>query len=259
MKIILLSILLSFLMTATLAQFQSEKVGNPSTNTIVSAYTGWVNQGILTFSGNADVQTLHPSNNADGSGGGNVFFTNTPGKYFKISGFPVRRVARHSDHRGAGAAGAALGPRRRGLVEQVETDSLRTECGVVCGRPGGRAPATRGPLANRQQDRHYVWNRWHGRHEPRQSTHLRCAAGLAASRPGCRRHHDLAGWRAVSAQGRGPGARCLQPGRDAGTARQCRHRSCALPHRGLRLGRGVATVLRERALWHLPRAQRQPD
>lgn len=89
MKIILLSILLSFLMTATLAQFQSEKVGNPSTNTIVSAYTGWVNQGILTFSGNADVQTLHPSNNADGSGGGNVFFTNTPGKYFKISGFPV--------------------------------------------------------------------------------------------------------------------------------------------------------------------------
>ena len=66
-----------------------ETVGKPDTSTPVSLYTGWTNQGVLKYTGNAEVQNENPSNNYPyASGDGNVFFTNVPGTYFQISGLP---------------------------------------------------------------------------------------------------------------------------------------------------------------------------
>lgn len=67
--------------------YAMETVGNPSTSTAIASYAGWTNNGILTFSGNAEVQNLSPSNNLSASGGGNVFFNNVVGTNFEIRGF----------------------------------------------------------------------------------------------------------------------------------------------------------------------------
>lgn len=65
-----------------------ETIGNPATSMPVATYTGWSNQGVVTYTGNAEVQNTNPSNSLHASGGGNVFFTNTPGVYFQLSGLP---------------------------------------------------------------------------------------------------------------------------------------------------------------------------
>lgn len=74
---------------ASSQNLQIENVGNPPMSTPVSSYTGWANQGNLTFKGTAEVQSLEPSNNIFSSGGGNVFFTNTIGTSFQIIGLPT--------------------------------------------------------------------------------------------------------------------------------------------------------------------------
>jgi PEP-CTERM motif len=64
----------------------SENMGTPASTTLITAYTGWQNQGLLTFSGTGDVRTSTPSNYVGASGSGNVFLTNQVGRFFQISG-----------------------------------------------------------------------------------------------------------------------------------------------------------------------------
>ena len=108
-------------------------------------------------------------------------------------------------------------------------------------------------------DANHVRHRRDGRHQPRQSASLRCADGAAASRPGCRGHHDGVRRPAVLAQGRRPGARRVRAAAHARAGRQCRHRPRALSDRRLRQRLRGAALLRQCALRHLPGAQRQSD
>jgi hypothetical protein len=65
----------------------SENIGAGTGTTAINTYTGWQNNGILTFSGTGDVRnTTASSGYAGASGSGNVFLTNTSGTYFQISG-----------------------------------------------------------------------------------------------------------------------------------------------------------------------------
>src|SRR5689334_14185428 len=65
----------------------SENIGSPSATTTIASYTGWQNNGILTFSNGgatnpADVRNTSASSTYTGaSGAGNVFFTSTSGNY----------------------------------------------------------------------------------------------------------------------------------------------------------------------------------
>jgi len=65
----------------------SENMGTPAATTAIASYTGWQNNGVLTFSGTADVRNTTVSSGYTGaSGGGNIFFTNVIGRDFVISG-----------------------------------------------------------------------------------------------------------------------------------------------------------------------------
>ena len=66
----------------------SENVGTPSSTTLINSYTGWQNNGVLTFTGLGDVRTTSPSNVYSGaSGSGNVFLTNdSTSRFLEISG-----------------------------------------------------------------------------------------------------------------------------------------------------------------------------
>lgn len=67
--------------------YPMETVGTPSSVCFVNNYSGWTNNGVLTFSGNAEVQNTNSSNNLSASGGGNVFFNNVAGTFLQIDGF----------------------------------------------------------------------------------------------------------------------------------------------------------------------------
>jgi hypothetical protein len=83
-----ITVLLSILYFTSFGQtYPMETVGSPSSVCLVDSYTGWINHGNLSFSGNAVVQNINPSNNLNASGGGNVFFDNVQGTYLQISGF----------------------------------------------------------------------------------------------------------------------------------------------------------------------------
>ncbi len=83
-----ITVLLSIFYFASYGQtYPMETVGSPSYNCLAGSYTGWVNSGNLTFSGNAAVQNTNPSNNLNASGSGNVYFDNISGTYFQMSGF----------------------------------------------------------------------------------------------------------------------------------------------------------------------------
>lgn len=87
MKYLLTLVILCSFNLPSYSQPPTETIGTPTGSVSVSKYTGWTNQGVLTFSGNAEVQNTEPSNNRLGSGGGNIFFTNKAGTYFEMSGF----------------------------------------------------------------------------------------------------------------------------------------------------------------------------
>jgi hypothetical protein len=65
----------------------SENFGNPTSTTLVSSYTGWQNNGVLAFSGNADIRSTVNSASCNpggttpcytgASGQGNLFITST--------------------------------------------------------------------------------------------------------------------------------------------------------------------------------------
>jgi hypothetical protein len=79
MKKLLLSIF-TFASIVTQAQVTtvfSENIGSPTGTTVYTAYTGWQNNGTLTFTGTGDVRSTSPSTNAytGASGAGNVFLT----------------------------------------------------------------------------------------------------------------------------------------------------------------------------------------
>lgn len=67
--------------------YPMETVGSPTTSCVVNTYTGWANNGLLTFAGTSEVQNVNASNNLSASGGGNVFFNNVVGTNLEISGF----------------------------------------------------------------------------------------------------------------------------------------------------------------------------
>jgi Bacterial Ig domain len=66
----------------------SENIGTPAGTTPIASYTGWQNNGVLTFTGTAEVRiTSASSGYAGASGGGNVFISNVAGtEYFQIAG-----------------------------------------------------------------------------------------------------------------------------------------------------------------------------
>jgi len=79
MKKLLLSI---FALTTIISEAQvttvfSENVGSPAGTTVYASYTGWQNNGTLTFTGTGDVRSTTPSTNnyTGASGAGNVFLT----------------------------------------------------------------------------------------------------------------------------------------------------------------------------------------
>lgn len=86
LKTLLLVLLLPILSFGQTTIF-SENCGNPSATTSVATYTGWQNNGVLTFTGNADVRTTVNSSSCNpggvtpcytgASGQGNLFITNT--------------------------------------------------------------------------------------------------------------------------------------------------------------------------------------
>jgi hypothetical protein len=77
--------------------YPMETVGSPSSPCLVTNYSGWTNNGVLSFSGNAEVQNVNPSNNLSASGGGNVYFTNVTGTYMEISGFSTTSTPQSLD------------------------------------------------------------------------------------------------------------------------------------------------------------------
>ncbi|TAH28188.1 MAG: T9SS C-terminal target domain-containing protein [Cytophagales bacterium] len=65
--------------------FPVETMGNVSSTTAISAHTGWVNNGTLTFSGTGDVRNTTNSTGYTGvSGGANVFLTTSSARSFQI-------------------------------------------------------------------------------------------------------------------------------------------------------------------------------
>lgn len=82
--IIIISLFEGFACFAQASQ-SAETVGNPTNNIGINTYTGW--STAYTFTGTAQVQNQNPSTNAFASGGGNVFFNNTPGIVFEAAGF----------------------------------------------------------------------------------------------------------------------------------------------------------------------------
>lgn len=79
-------------LTASAQNYPMETVGTPSSSCAVASYSGWTNNGVLSFAGNAEVQNVNPSNNLSASAGGNVYFTNTVGTNMVISGFSTSSV-----------------------------------------------------------------------------------------------------------------------------------------------------------------------
>jgi hypothetical protein len=82
-------LLCTFYLTSISQQnnYPMETVGSPTTSTTVSSYTGWANNGLLSFAGTSEVQNVNSSNNLSASGAGNVFFNNVVGTNLEISGF----------------------------------------------------------------------------------------------------------------------------------------------------------------------------
>ena len=83
MKKILLTYLCIILGIISFSQIRIEMVGSPTIDTSVNAYTGWTNQGLLTFQGNAAIKHFVPIV----PNGGYVFF-DTANTFLDISGFP---------------------------------------------------------------------------------------------------------------------------------------------------------------------------
>lgn len=83
----LTALLCLFAISGKSQNYPMETVGTPSNTCMAETYNGWANTGLLVFNGNSEVQNVNSSNNLNASGGGNVFFTNTPGTFLQISGF----------------------------------------------------------------------------------------------------------------------------------------------------------------------------
>ncbi|MBD3904330.1 T9SS type A sorting domain-containing protein [Chryseobacterium sp. Ch-15] len=83
-----LSILLTSLLFAQTTIY-SENFGNPTTTTLLTAYSGYQNSSPIVYSGTADVRTSNPSEGYTGaSGSGSVFFGNVT----SASGNPAKTL-----------------------------------------------------------------------------------------------------------------------------------------------------------------------
>jgi CSLREA domain-containing protein len=72
---------------APLATIFTETIGAPGGTTAIGSYTGWSNNGTLTFTGTGDVRSTGVSTGyAGASAAGNVFLTNAAGTNFQIAG-----------------------------------------------------------------------------------------------------------------------------------------------------------------------------
>lgn len=82
---VLLSICGYLIGIISFSQIRVETVGSPTTYKPINTYTGWRNQGVLTFQGTAEVRYFQPYI----TNGGYVFFTDTTNTFLEISGFPT--------------------------------------------------------------------------------------------------------------------------------------------------------------------------
>jgi hypothetical protein len=64
----------------------SENMGNSPSTTSILSYTGWQNNGSLSFRGTGDVRNTAASNYSGASGQANVFLTNGSSRTFEIYG-----------------------------------------------------------------------------------------------------------------------------------------------------------------------------
>ena len=88
-KLFLLTICITLIPSLLYSQVTifSENFGTPAATTSVATYTGFQNNGLLTFAGNADVRITSPSSGYVGaSGNGNLFVTSTLNTNCVISG-----------------------------------------------------------------------------------------------------------------------------------------------------------------------------
>ena len=84
-KIITLLLLMCSLITFSQTPLFTENCGTPTGTVLISAYTGWQNNGTLAFTGDADVRITSVSTGYTGaSGGGNVFISNVVSKNLTI-------------------------------------------------------------------------------------------------------------------------------------------------------------------------------
>jgi hypothetical protein len=87
MKKLYIIILLGFSSFGFSQTFYSENMGTPATTTLITAYTGWQNSSPIIYTGSGDVRTSAASTGYTGaSGSGNVFLTNTAGRFLQIDG-----------------------------------------------------------------------------------------------------------------------------------------------------------------------------
>lgn len=86
-KLYCLLFTLAGLLFAQSQTIYSENMGSPSSNTLITAYSGWQNTTPIVYTGTGDVRTSAASNGYTGaSGSGNVFLTSTAGRFLQIDG-----------------------------------------------------------------------------------------------------------------------------------------------------------------------------
>ncbi len=118
----------------------SENMGAPSATTAITSWTGWQNNGILTFTGTADVRITTPSSGYIGASGvGNIYIANTVGKDFEISG--INTLAYSNISLSAGIYKSTTASNGSELLIEVSSDGV-TYVPMTFSLPSGTGTAT---------------------------------------------------------------------------------------------------------------------
>lgn len=140
----LLLILLACSSTIGLSQvIFSENIGSPSGTTAITSYTGWQNNGVLTFSGSGDVRNTSPSSGYGGaSGNGNVFLTNSVGTTFIISGINTSSYLSSTLQLSFGVYKSTTAENGSNLIVEVSSDGSSYSALSFTALPTGGGTAT---------------------------------------------------------------------------------------------------------------------
>lgn len=118
----------------------SESTGTPSGNTEIANYTGWQNNGALTFTGTGDVRKTSPSNGYTGaSGNGNVFLTYGEMASFQIGS--INTVGYGTLTLSFGAYKSTIGSTMSELALQYSTDGTTWTSLAIPAQPTGEGTA----------------------------------------------------------------------------------------------------------------------